>query len=427
MARPLYFDLTHLAFRAGVAALTGIDRVDLTYARALASSGELAGAVHHGLVRPQVLPARRVGALVAAHDRRWKAEADPMLELRFRAVRAWLLGEGAGGAAPTRKVAGVVPELAHKAVGHLRKATAALRGGGALPEGAIYLNVSQHAAERRGYYRWLESRRDVHAVFFLHDLLPLDHPEFWWPGHEALFEARVATMLGRADALIVASEAVRERAMRELGARGLKRVPIHAAALPSPLGGGLRAQDVDPALAEIPYCLMIGTIEPRKNHRLILEVWRKLAESGQEPPKLVLVGGRGWGDTSAFDLALRSPALRGTVLEASGLGDGALRRLIVNARAVLAPSFAEGFGLPIVEALTLGTPILASDIPVFREVGGGRAHLIDPADEAAWAEAVMRLGPTDRSRIPVDGTSGGSDRTSRYFGDLFDFLRSLLL
>jgi len=425
MARPLYFDLTHLAFRAGVAALTGIDRVDLTYARALASSGELAGGVHHGLVRPQVLPARRVAALVAAHDRRWKAEVDPERDGRYRAVRAWLVGEGAGRAAPIRPVAGVVPELAHKAVGHLRKATAALRGGGALPEGAIYLNVSQHAAERRGYYRWLESRRDVRAVFFLHDLLPLDHPEFWWPGHEALFEARIATILGRADALIVASEAVRERALRELDSRGLKRVPIHAAALPSPLGGGRRAQDIDPALAEIPYCLMIGTIEPRKNHRLILEVWRRLAESGRTPPKLVLVGGRGWGDPSAVDLALRSPAVRGTVLEASGLGDGALRRLIVNARAVLAPSFAEGFGLPIVEALTLGTPIIASDIPVFREVARGRALLIDLADQRAWGEAVMRLGPPDLSGFPINGPPEGNDGHAGYFGEMFAFLRSL--
>ena len=104
MGRPLYFDLTHLAFRAGIAALTGIDRVDLMYARALAASGALAGGVHHGLVRPWILPAERVSALVEANDRRWNAQADPEQEPRYRAARAWLLGEGDPRPAPKRAI-----------------------------------------------------------------------------------------------------------------------------------------------------------------------------------------------------------------------------------------------------------------------------------------------------------------------------------
>jgi hypothetical protein len=76
------------------------------------------------------------------------------------------------------------------------------------------------------------------------------------------------------------------------------------------------------------------------------------------------------------------------VHEIGGLDDDQLARLIGGATALLAPSFSEGFNLPVAEANALGTPVIASDIPVHRELAGG-AHLIDPVDGPAWLAAIQ--------------------------------------
>src|SRR5581483_8051415 len=130
-----------------------------------------------------------------------------------------------------------------------------------------------------------------------------------------------------------------------------------------------------------PYFVCVGTIEPRKNHLLLLNVWRRLAERlGAAAPRLVLVGQRGWENEQVIDMIERSPAVRGLVEERNDLSDAAMAKLLAGA---LAPSFGEGYGLPLVEALALGVPALASDIPAFREVAGGVAELLDPLDGPA--------------------------------------------
>ena len=105
-------------------------------------------------------------------------------------------------------------------------------------------------------------------------------------------------------------------------------------------------------------------------------------------PRLVLVGERGWENEHIIDLLDRSPRLQKHVVEVSGLPTPSLKRLMGGARALLMPSFGEGYGLPVVEALALGVPVIASDIPVFHEVGGGRIMMIDPTDGPRWREAI---------------------------------------
>src|SRR5262249_41515194 len=154
------------------------------------------------------------------------------------------------------------------------------------------------------------------------------------------------TALRYGAAFITTTDAVRQRLAEELSKRDRQQVPIHVAPLPSSLKWVDAANAGNAVLERVPYFVVLGTIEPRKNHLLLLNVWRQLAERGGPTPKLVIVGARGWENEQIVDVLDRGLLTRPHVLEVSGLKAAALLRLIKNARALLMPSFAEGYGLP---------------------------------------------------------------------------------
>jgi len=157
------------------------------------------------------------------------------------------------------------------------------------------------------------------------------------------------------------------------------------------------AGDVDPELAGHDYFVVCGTIEPRKNHLLLLNIWRELAhELGAATPKLVLVGARGWDNENVVDMLERCDGVRRHVIESGRLSSPALRNLLMGARALLMPSFAEGYGLPVVEALAVGAPVIASDIESFRSVRRAGLTLVDATDGPAWAAQIKAALTSDK-------------------------------
>jgi glycosyltransferase involved in cell wall biosynthesis len=280
-----------------------------------------------------------------------------------------------------------------------------------LPKSARYINVSQFPIWSSTYLGWLEKRRDVKPIFFIHDLLPIEMPEFFRSGEQERHRRRLANVARFGAAALVASEFVRAGLADYMRGLGRTDLPILAAPVPSAPIFGV-AWSREPALAALPYFVCCGTIEPRKNHLLILNVWRELVRSdGKAAPKLVLIGVRGWKYGAVIDLLERSPTLRSHVIEVAGLTSPALQRLLAGARALLMPSFAEGYGLPVREALTTGIPVIASDIPAFREINDERLTLLSPIDADAWLVAVRRLaGGYGMSNVK------GSDTTASWKG-----------
>jgi len=129
------------------------------------------------------------------------------------------------------------------------------------------------------------------------------------------------------------------------------------------------------------YLLFVGTLEPRKNLPTLLAAYAQLTD----PPPLVLVGAPGWGP------ALDTAGLpRESVITPGYVDQPTLQRIVAGAAALVMPSVYEGFGLPPLEAFACGTRVVASDIPVIREVTGGRARLAPPNDAEALAEALRR-------------------------------------
>jgi glycosyltransferase involved in cell wall biosynthesis len=109
---------------------------------------------------------------------------------------------------------------------------------------------------------------------------------------------------------------------------------------------------------------------------------------GSDAPILVIIGQRGWEAEEAFALLDGAADLRGHVFEFANADDEQLAALSAGARALLMPSLAEGFGLPVIEALQLGTPVIASDLPVYREVVGSIPTYVDPRSETSWEDAI---------------------------------------
>lgn len=254
----------------------------------------------------------------------------------------------------------------------------------------LWVNTPHYAAQ----LRWLGAR----PVFFVHDLIPITHPEFFEPAWGARHPARVRNMLRMGRGIIVNSRDT-ERALREYAGReGLACPPVAVA----PLGPSVAPVPGSGAAASPPaqpYFVVVGTIEPRKNHLLLLHLWRRLVElEGEAAPRLQVVGQRGWECENVVDLLERSASLRGFVFEHNACTDAELAALLRGARALLMPSFAEGFGLPVAEALAAGVPVIASDLPAFRELAGDIPEYADPLDGARWLELVRDYARTDSAR-----------------------------
>jgi glycosyltransferase involved in cell wall biosynthesis len=126
---------------------------------------------------------------------------------------------------------------------------------------------------------------------------------------------------------------------------------------------------------------------------LLLEVWRTLADRlGHDAPRLVIVGARGWQAGEVLAQLDSLGRLAPLVEEHSRCSDEELALLLSGARALLMPSIAEGFGLPVFEALEFGTPVIAADLPVYREVAGDIPVYIPPDDVGAWEQAIIDYG-----------------------------------
>jgi hypothetical protein len=132
---------------------------------------------------------------------------------------------------------------------------------------------------------------------------------------------------------------------------------------------------------------------------MLLNLWRRLSRDlGEGAPILVLVGQRGWEVENVIDMLDRCPALRDTVIEHNTLPDAAMVALLRGARALLLPSFAEGFGFPVIEALQLGVPVICSDIAALRECGGAVPEFLDPLDGLGWRSAILDYAVSDSPR-----------------------------
>jgi glycosyltransferase involved in cell wall biosynthesis len=250
-----------------------------------------------------------------------------------------------------------------------------------LPAGTEYFNVG-HSDLTPRVLAALRQVPNIRLSIMIHDTIPLDYPALQRPGTPGDFAAKLALVGRHADRVLCPSQVVEADLRRHLALLG--PVPEVIAV---PLGVTVPRPDPArlPAHVDLtrPYFVVLGTIEPRKNHALLLDVWEAL---GPDRPTLFVCGRRGWLNADVF---ARLDAHPPGVVELPGLPDEAVAALLKEARALLFPSIAEGFGIPLVEAAALGTPVLCGDLAICREVLGDAAVYLPLNDHYVWIQHVM--------------------------------------
>ncbi len=261
--------------------------------------------------------------------------------------------------------------------------------------GCFLFNTGHSGLELPAYPAMLK-KMGVRPLFVVHDLIPITHPEYCRAGEAVKHVTRMNHLLELAAGVISNSQTTLDDLSRFAQASN-RPMPPCTVGLLAP--GMTKTRAGGRPVAE-PYFVILSTIEPRKNHVMLLQVWRHLIEKlGDQAPRLLVIGQRGWECENVVDLLERCAALKGFVTELANCSDEELVTCLHHAQALLFPSFVEGYGMPLVEALAHGVPAIASDLAVFREIAGDIPEYIDPLDGKRWGELVMEYAaPNSESR-----------------------------
>lgn len=253
----------------------------------------------------------------------------------------------------------------------------------------------------------------IRSVFTLHDLAFLRCPEAHLPLNRWYLSLMMPRFLRRADAVICVSQFTKADAVRIYDLEESKLVVI-------PEGVNPRFHPVESpellaavqARYELPerFILFVGTIEPRKNLVALWEAYRALHSEGR-PEKIVIVGKRGWLYRDTFQ-RLRELGLEGQVVMPGYVADQDLPAIYSLAGCFAFPSLFEGFGLPPLEAMACGCPVVCSNASSLPEVCADAALLVPPTDVAALTSALRRL--LDDADLRADLRARGLRRASNF-------------
>lgn len=250
-----------------------------------------------------------------------------------------------------------------------------------LPNAELY-----HATEHL-----LMPLRHVPTVLTVHDLIFRLFPQHHKPLNYWYLNATMPLFCRRASAIIAVSQATKADLVRIYDLDPAKITVVHEAAAPHFVPASPAQVAEIRARYPLPdhYLLHVGTIEPRKNLNRLLEAVHQLREGGEDV-RLVVVGSKGWLYEGFFQ-KLEELELSDAVQLPGFVPDNDLSIIYSGAKLVVVPSLYEGFGLPVLEGMACGAPVVCSNISSLPEVGGEAARYFDPTDVAAMADEILTV------------------------------------
>lgn len=231
------------------------------------------------------------------------------------------------------------------------------------------------------------------VVITVHDVIPVLFPHFHNLKRVVFFKRVLPLYLRAVDAIIASSTATKDDLVRHL------RIPAEKITV-VPLG--VDVPKAVPSGRREPFILCVGTLEPRKNIPGLLRAFALLKAQGY-PHKLVLAGMKGWGYGPIFAL-IRKLGLERDVVYRGYVSEEEKKRLLRTASLFAYPSFYEGFGIPVLEAMAHGTPVVTSNVSSLPEVAGDAAVLVDPSRPERIAQGMIEaLSPGTWKRLQGKG------------------------
>lgn len=252
----------------------------------------------------------------------------------------------------------------------------------------------------------LPARLPCRAVTTVHDVIPRARPDLTSPEFSAFFEDHIEDAIRRSDAIVTVSKFSGDDLHKYFPAATGKTHVVHEPVDPDFRSTGPElTRAVLQKLGLIPgYALFVGSMDRRKGITDLLDAWGLLAGQGKPVPDLVLVGSGG-GAQLNVDNEIARRGLSSRVRALGRVSDNDLVAVYTSASVFVFPSLYEGFGLPVLEAMACGTPVVTTNVSSLPEVAGDAAILVEPGSPARLAEAVRRIlqDQTRRSELVARG------------------------
>jgi glycosyltransferase involved in cell wall biosynthesis len=372
-------DISRLVSRVGSGPMTGVDRVELAYFRKLLTDSE------------PVWFLCRLPKSYALLDRAGGVELIGRICGKYlwgRAGFAWILAYSSS-QSQQRAIADVwrhaIGKSSEKRLGAMLKRHTS---------GSIsYFNVG-HSNLRAEVFQAISEIENSSISIFIHDLIPITSSKYSTMDRNMGFQKSLANISKYASAIIYNSKATKLEAEAWFSSHG--RIPRGIVAH---LGMSTRRSKILIASpSEKVKFVFLGTIEPRKNHEMILRIWQRFHRDMPEKdiPDLHIIGRRGWQNEVVFDILDSDSMIGKHVFEHNNLDDSDAQKLLSRCTALLFPSFAEGFGLPLIEAASLGVPIICGENDIYREILGDYPLYLNVDNSYVWEKEILERAGRNR-------------------------------
>lgn len=253
---------------------------------------------------------------------------------------------------------------------------------------------NNYVLRRQNLYKQLHEQ-GVKIASMVYDIIPVTYPQYCHQETTFHFLLWLSAVLEYSDFVFVNTEATRQKLLGLCDKLNLQPKKVYIAPLGANFKQGKEIANTDNISTKVltatekPYVLMLGTLEPRKNH--ILAVQAIHGSLINENINLIIAGRNGWNMEKFLEDIKQDPLFDKRIFYLESPTDAEVTYLYEKTLALIIASHEEGYGLPIIEAFHFGKPVLASDIDVFREVGGECAVYFDKDDEKSLGEKVMQL------------------------------------
>jgi len=245
--------------------------------------------------------------------------------------------------------------------------------------------------------------KNLQRFITIHDMIPVIYPQFFTSGNKEFFE-KILNSIKPDDWVICMSYATKDDLLKYVNIAPARVFVLYSAANKKIFYPCLDPQKIIETgrkygIPDKPYVMTLNTLEPRKNMELVIRAFSKIVNSNNlNEICLVLVGDKGWHFNTIFEEASKNKILKDRIIFTGYVEDEDLAALYSGAECFLYPSFYEGFGLPVLEAMQCGAPVITSNTSSLPELVGDAGLMISPDDEAGLCEAILNVLNDDHLR-----------------------------